>query len=127
MPLERLSIFAKLLIAAALSVLAYQAIRSHSTPELSTPYHAVVLMNGQVFFGRLEGLNSDYPVLRDVFYIQTRQNPATKEVSNILIKRGGEAHGPDRMILNRQQVQLIEPIKEDSQIGKLIADQNHAR
>jgi hypothetical protein len=58
-----------------------------------------------------------------VFYIQTRQNPETKQVSNVLIKRGGEAHGPDRMIINRQHVILIEPVKEDSNIAKLIAEQ----
>ena len=69
----------------------------------------------------------DYPVLRDVFYIQSRQNPDTKQVANVLVKRGGEAHGPDRMILNRQQVQLIEPVSETSQIGRLIAEQNAAR
>jgi hypothetical protein len=63
-------------------------------------------------------------VLRDVFYIQSRENPQTKQVANVLIKRGGEWHAPDRMILNRQQVQFIEPVKEDSQVAKLIVEQN---
>lgn len=125
--LETLSRFALLIIAAALCVIAYQHTRGNRAPELSTSYHAVALMNGQVFFGRIEGLDSDYPVLRDVFYIQTRQNPGTNQVSNILIKRGGEAHGPDRMILNRQQIQFFEPIKDDSQIAQLIAEQNKPR
>lgn len=43
-----------------------------------------------------------------------------------LDKRGGEAHSPDRMQINRQQVLLIEPVKTDSQIAKLIAEQNAA-
>jgi hypothetical protein len=93
-------------------------------PALSTPYHAVALTNGQVFFGRIEALGTDYTVLRDVFYIQSRQNPDTKQVANVLIKRGGEWHAPDRMIINRQQVLLIEPVKEDSQVAKLIVEQN---
>ena len=114
-------------IAAALCVLAYQGARSHGVPELSTPYHAVALANGQVFFGRLDSLGSDYTVLRDVFYIQSRQNPDSKEVANVLIKRGGEAHRPDRMIINRQQVLLIEPVKGDSRIAKLIAEQSLPR
>ena len=113
-----------LVIAAALCVLVYQNARSRGVPELSTPYHAVALMNGQVFFGRIDALGTDYTVLRDVFYIQSRQNPDTKQVANVLIKRGGEWHAPDRMILNRQQVLLIEPVKEDSQVAKLIAEQN---
>jgi hypothetical protein len=45
----------------------------------------------------------------------------------VLIKRGGEAHAPDRMLINRQQVLLIEPVKTDSHIAKLIAEQNAAQ
>jgi hypothetical protein len=114
-------------ISAALSVLAYQGAHSRGAPELSTLYHAVALVNGQVYFGRIDALGTDYTVLRDVFYIQSRQNPETKQVANVLLKRGGEWHGPDRMILNRQQVLLIEPVKEDSQVAKLIAEQNKQR
>ncbi len=115
---------AALVAAAALCVIAYQGTHGRSVPVLSTPYHAVALMNGQVFFGRIDRLDADYLVLRDVFYIQSRENPQTKQVANVLVKRGGEWHAPDRMILNRQQVQFIEPVKEDSQVAKLIAEQN---
>ena len=115
---------AALIAAVALSVIAYQGTRGRSLPVLSTPYQAVALMNGQVFFGRIDRLDGDYLVLRDVFYIQSRENPQTKQVANVLVKRGGEWHAPDRMILNRQQVQFIEPVKEDSQVAKLIAEQS---
>jgi len=112
-------------IAALLVVLVHQNWRTHAAPELSTPYHAVALTNNQVFFGRIDGLGSDYVVLRDVFYIQSRVvNAETKQVANVLVKRGGEWHAPDRMILNRQHVLLIEPVKADSQVDKLIAEQN---
>ena len=126
-PFEWLSALAWLVIAAALCVIAYQGSHRPGVPELSTPYHAVALTNGQVFFGRIDALGTDYTVLRDVFYIQSRQNPDTKEVANVLIKRGGEWHAPDRMILNRQHVVLIEPVKEDSQVAKLIAEQTKPR
>ncbi|MBR0565908.1 hypothetical protein J5J83_07255 [Azoarcus sp. L1K30] len=96
------------------------------TPELTTAYHAVALTNGQVFFGRVQGAGDEYLVLREVFYIQTRQNPETKQVVNILVERGGEAHGPDRMLLNRQYVIQMEPVKDDSNIGRLIAEQNNS-
>lgn len=94
----------------------------HPAPDTGTPYQAVALMNGQMFFGRLEDSSRDYLTLRDVFYIQGRQNPETRAVTSVLIKRGEEAHGPDRMLINRQQVLLIEPVKTDSQIAKLIAE-----
>ncbi|MRW88175.1 hypothetical protein GJ698_29275 [Pseudoduganella sp. FT26W] len=109
-------------IAAATCTIAFV----HSTPETGTPYQAVALMNGQMFFGKLEESSRDYLTLRDVFYIQGRQNPETRAVTSVLIKRGGEAHSPDRMLINRQQVLLVEPVKTDSQIAKLIAEQNAA-
>ena len=125
-PFEWVVGFAAIVIAVALSVMAYESTRGRAVPELSTPYHAVALTNGQVFFGRIEALDTEYTVLRDVFYIQGRQNPDTKQVANVLIKRGGEWHAPDRMIINRQQVILIEPVKPDSQVAKLIAEQTNA-
>ncbi|MYM26593.1 hypothetical protein GTP46_28610 [Duganella sp. FT135W] len=109
-------------IAAAACTLAFV----RNKPETGTPYQAVALMNGQMFFGQLEDSNREYVTLRDVFYIQGRQNPETRAVTSVLVKRGGEAHAPDRMLINRQQVLLIEPVKTDSQIAKLIAEQNAA-
>jgi hypothetical protein len=123
-PLAWILGIAALVIAVAMSVLAYQGARSRGAPELSTPYHAVALVNGQVYFGRIEALGTDYTVLRDVFYIQSRVNPENKQVANVLIKRGGEWHAPDRMILNKQNILLIEPVKQDSQVAKLIAEQS---
>ncbi len=124
---EGMLLLTALVVAAALTVIAFQGRGGHRVPELSTPYHAVALTNGQVYFGRIDALDTDYTVMRDVFYIQSRQNPETRQVANVLIKRGGEWHAPDRMILNRQQVLLIEPVKEDSQVAKLIAEQNKPR
>jgi hypothetical protein len=96
-------------------------------PELSTPYQAVYLINGQAYFGRLEDLGTQYPVLRDVYYIQNQTDPETKQVKNVLVKRGREWHAPDRMILNRDHVLLIEPVKPGSQVAKLIDEQNQKR
>ena len=116
-----------LVIAAALSVQAYESVRNNVTPTLSAQYHAVLLVNGAAFFGRIENLQSEHPVLTDVFYIQSRTNSETKQVSSVLVKRGSEWHSPDRMILNKRTVLLIEPVKEDSQVAKLIAEQSKPR
>ena len=116
-----------LAIAALLAVLVYQNTRARAVPDLSTPYHAVALTNNQVYFARIDGFGTEYLVLRDVFYIQSRVvNQETKQVTNVLIKRGGEWHAPDRMIVGRANVLLIEPVKEDSQVAKLIAEQSKA-
>jgi hypothetical protein len=118
-----------LIIAVAFAALAIGAAAgwfarsSHtSNIELGTTYQTVVLENGQVYFGKLERAGADFPVLHDVFYIQSRTNPETKETTNILIKRGKEWHAPDRMILNGSHILFIEPVTADSKVAKLIAE-----
>lgn len=95
--------------------------RPAATPEMTTPYQAVLLTNGSAYFGRLEGLGTPFPVLRDVFYVQSSQDPQTKQVSNILVKRGKEWHAPDRMIINSNMIVLVEPVSPGSRVAQLIA------
>lgn len=100
---------------------------ANSTPDLTSEYQAIVLTNGQVFFGKLENPTSQFPVLRDVFYIVSQANPETKQVTNSLVRRGGELHGPDYMVINRQSILLIEPVRSDSQVAKSIGEQKSQR
>lgn len=88
---------------------------------MTTQYQAVLLSNGSAYFGRLEGLGTPYPVLRDVFYVQSSQDPQTKQVSNVLVKRGKEWHAPDRMILNANMIVLVEPVNPTSRVAQLIS------
>ena len=90
--------------------------------SFSTPYQAVVLINNSVYYGKLSGWGTQNPVLTDVFYIVAKQDPDTKQSSNILIKRGKELHGPDRMYLNPNQIILVEPVGTDSKVAQLIAE-----
>jgi hypothetical protein len=85
-------------------------------------YYAVLLSNNAVYFGKLEGLGSAYPVLRDVFYIQSATNNETKAVTNVLVKRGKELHGPDRMMINDKSIIFVEPVGADSKVAQLIAE-----
>ena len=111
------------IIAVLLLGIGFQSLRTVSSPDLNSQYQAIVLNNGQVFFGKLENPNAQYPVLRDVFYIVSQVNPETKQVTNTLVRRGKELHGPEYMVINRQSILLIEPVKEDSQVAKSIAEQ----
>ncbi|MBI3662209.1 MAG: hypothetical protein HY234_04055 [Acidobacteria bacterium] len=90
--------------------------------KFGSEYQAVLLTNGQVFFGKIEGLGTPYPSLRDVYYVQTVINEKVKKSSNILVRRGNEWHSPDRMYLNATHIVLIEPVGKDSQVAKLIAE-----
>ena len=85
-----------------------------------TPYQAVLLSNGAVYYGKLEGYGTANPVLKEVFYIVTQTDPATKQSSNVLVKRGGELHGPDRMYLNPNLIVFVEPVGQSSKVAQLI-------
>lgn len=91
-------------------------------PEITTPYAAVLLDNNQVYFGKLANAGSPFPELTDVYYIQNAVNQETKAVSNILVRRGNEVHGPDRMFLNAHHIILIEPVGANSKVAQLIAE-----
>jgi hypothetical protein len=116
--LSRIVIFAVLALIVAGG--AYWLVSRRSI-SMTTPYQAVLLTNGSAYFGQLEGLGTPFPVLRDVFYVQSSQDPQTKAVSNILVKRGKEWHSPDRMILNSNMIVLVEPVNPTSRVAQLIA------
>ena len=83
-------------------------------------YYAVLLDNNSVYFGKLDSIGTDYAVLHDVFYVQSNVDQQTKAISNVLIRRGQEWHGPDRMIINQKAIVFIEPVGTDSRVAQLI-------
>jgi len=96
-----------------------------SRVKLTNTYHAVFLDSGQGYFGKLESLGtpwSPYCILTDVYYVQSVTNPETKQTNNILVKRGKEWHGPDRMIINNRHIVLVEPVADSSKVAQLIAE-----
>lgn len=88
----------------------------------STPYQAVLLTNNSVYFGKLAGYGTSNPVLTDVFYILSKTDPTTKQTQNVLVKRGKELHGPDRMYLNANSIVFVEPVGTDSKVAQLISE-----
>jgi hypothetical protein len=114
-------IVASIIVALSILLASWLSGRSHVV-QFDKPYQAVLLTNNQVYYGRLEGYGTDHPVLREVYYIQSVVNPQTHEQSNILMKRGKEWHGPDRMYINPSQILLVEPVGTDSKVADLIKD-----
>lgn len=95
---------------------------SQSRPAIQTDgYSAVFLDSGAVFFGQLTGYGAEYPVLKNVFYVQTATNPDTKQSGSVLVKRGKEWHGPDKMTINAHHIVFVEPVTAGSQVASLIA------
>jgi hypothetical protein len=91
--------------------------------DFPTEYQAVYLDNGQIFFGKLSDSGSSFPILRDVFFVQTQTDPAKKESKHLLFKRGSiEGHHPDFMRLNARHIVVIEPVAPDSRVAQLIRE-----
>ena len=100
----------------------------------SNKFQAVFLVGGQIYFGKLEEVNSQYLKLSNVFYIkpattETTPDPETQtsETSQndmTLVKLGDEVHGPeDAMMINRDQLLFFENLRSDGRVVQLI--QNH--
>jgi hypothetical protein len=90
--------------------------------SFTSEYQAVFMDNGQVFFGKLENGGSDHPRLSEVYYIGRQASPDGKEVANILLKRGGEWHGPEFMYLTKSHIVMIEPVSPTSRVADLIKE-----
>ena len=99
-----------------------------SPDQQSSGYQAVFLTNGQVYFGKMTGADSDYPELTDIYYLQvgpqqgSGATTATNSQQSIsLVKLGNELHGPvDEMHISRSQILFYEDMKTDSQVVKAI-------
>ena len=98
-----------------------------SAVTFTTPYQAVLLSNNSVYFGKLSGYGTPNPVLPDVYYILSKTDPNTKQVQNVLVKRGKELHGPDRMYLNASSIVFVEPVGTDSKVAQLITEANQQK
>ncbi len=89
---------------------------------------AVFLTNGQVYFGKINNVNSKFVDLRGIYYLNVNQqvqpNQGQQAQNSIsLVKLGCELHGPlDQMIINRDQVTFWENLKDDGQVTKAIAE-----
>jgi hypothetical protein len=92
-------------------------------PRVGSGYQAVFLTNGQVYFGKLYKDRSQYPVLRDIYYLQVTQPPQPLQPGEVppaninVVKLGAELHGPnDEMRINRDSILFIEDLKDDSRV-----------
>lgn len=95
--------------------------RASGAPTFDSQYQAILLDTGLVYYGRVTGLDTDYPVLKDVYYVQQTKDDKG-QVNNVLIRRGNEWHGPSETVLNARHIVLVEPVGAGSKVAQLIAD-----
>ena len=109
-----------LAIVALLAMIVYQNHRRFHRPLLTTPYQAVVLQNGDVYYGRIAHLGTDHPVLRDVFTVRQEPDSQAGHPRYVVVKRTDGVNGADHMILTVTAIAFVEPVRPDSTIGRLI-------
>lgn len=128
-----LIIIAAVAVTLAFGMSALGALRNTSL-VMSDRYQAVFLDNGQVYFGRLSGVNNEYLKLTDIFYLQVEQQiqPDQEKASGSngdsadqtqirLAKLGNELHGPeDTMYVLRSKVVFWENLKNDGDVVEAI-------
>ena len=118
-----------LLAVAALGVQAWAAWKR----DLSAPvpagagrgaWIAVTLINGQVYYGKLAGADAHRLSLSDVYYVNTAVDAATNQRSNQLVSRQRtDWHAPLAMTIGVDKVMMVEQIGLDSQLARLIAQE----
>lgn len=92
----------------------------------TSKYQAVFLNNGQVYFGSITSLNSDYVRLNNIYYLTQTTASGTQAANSdyTLVKLGcQQIHYPlDQMVVNRSQVTFWENLNKDGKVAKSIAE-----
>ncbi|MGZ6240815.1 MAG: hypothetical protein ACXWMF_13375, partial [Syntrophales bacterium] len=63
--------------------------------DFKTEYQAVLLADGQAYYGKVDKIEKDFLILSDVYYVQRNPASGAGESQAIMVKRGKEPHGPD--------------------------------
>lgn len=112
------------LIVVIIAALAYCGFQSPAAYIQSDKYQAVYLVDGSVYFGKLQLLNDGSSRLVDVYYPKkdAQSTDGTKQdQSSSLIKFGSELlGGEDQIIFNKIQVAYWINLKADSKVTKAI-------
>jgi hypothetical protein len=116
---KTISVLSIFLVAAVITLVS--ACTTETPPTFSTTYQAVLLDNGQVYYGKLSRLGTSFPEMTDVYYIVNKEDPETKTVKHVLVKRGRELHAPTETYLDARHIVMIEPVGPDSEVAQLIA------
>lgn len=90
-------------------------------------FQAVFLNGGQVYFGKVEDLNSKFLRLNNIYYLRVNQQVQPGQENSVndvsLVKLGCELHGPtDEMLINREQIIFWENLKTEGQVAKAIEE-----
>ena len=119
-----------------LGIIGFVAMRNPATSDQyvdKTRMQAVFLNGGQVYFGKITGLDDKSIRVSDIYYLRVNQqvqpdgSASTSNQAVSLVKLGCELHGPqDSMVINQSQVIFWENLKDDGQVAKAVAEYKKA-
>ncbi len=91
-----------------------------SFPEVpEAKYQAVFLEGGQVYFGKMSDLSTEYVTLTDVYYLKEATDLSQSNLN--LVKLGGELHGPeDTIYIRKESILFWENMKDSSRVVQTI-------
>lgn len=77
-------------------------------------YQTVFLDNGQVYFGKVAKVDSNFVYLEDIFYLQAND----KGKNPVLVEMGtAELHKPENHAkINREKILMIQDLKPESDV-----------
>jgi len=114
----------------AVAVIAILALGSRDQSKFvnSKKYQAVFLTNGQVYFGNIKEMGSDYFRLQNIYYLQTTptsssSSSSTSSNNNYTLVQLGcqQIHDPyNEMIINRSQISFWENLQDNGQVVQKI-------
>lgn len=98
---------------------------SNSSAPSSSDYVAIYMENSKVYFGKMEGADSDEPKLTDVFTLNVNTSQAedneTPQTEFELVKLTDQFQAPtDLLVLSRNKILYWEPLKSDSRVVEAI-------
>jgi hypothetical protein len=117
-----------LIVAATLAISSSNKTTNESSFVDTSKLQAVFLNTGQVYFGNIKKLNTQYFVLTNIYYLQTSSTgtgstASTSSAANnvSLVKLGCELHRPyDQMVINRTQVTFWENLESSGQVATAV-------
>lgn len=125
------SIIVSILLLGTAGWMTYRQIQTNSLIDTSK-YQAVLLSNGQWYFGKLHKAGDESYKLTNVFYLERQngtdaENTDQKQLSDttkpVLVKLGNEIHAPeDVMIIKDEQLIFYENIKDSGQVASLMKE-----
>ncbi len=121
-----------LLLAAVALYLGFSGVGTSESKQVDTNKYQAVFLNGgatsgavayTTYFGHITKLNSNYVVLKDVYYLTTSQSGTNDQTVNPQLTKLGcqQLHSPyDEMVINRSQIAFWENLQDNGKVVQAI-------